>query len=121
MKAELVAFLVLYLTSQLALAQKFTSADEMATYQDEVFQRELNLNEQQMEVVSSINLKYAQKQMNLMKQEGSMLGKMGDMKKMAKAKNEELEKNLTKEQFNKYEKEVAPALRKEIRNRMRSQ
>ncbi|GAB5475087.1 MAG: hypothetical protein Mars2KO_31860 [Maribacter sp.] len=117
MKTRFLLFLTLMATSQFVGAQK-ADAKEMADYQTETMITELDLNEEQREKVSVINSKYSEKSADLMNAEGSMFGKIGDMKAINKAKNKELEKVLSEEQMEKYEDDVAPKMRKHMRKKM---
>lgn len=108
---------LLVLTTSVALAQKM-DGQKMAEYQNDLMIKELDLNEEQEEKVTKVNEKYAVKMADLMNREGSMLGKMGEMKDIKKAKNAELEKVLTPEQMKKYEKELEPEMRKTMRKKM---
>ena len=90
----------------------------MAQYQNQVMSEELNLNEEQQVQIEELNFKYSKKQADLMNSEGSMFGKMGDMKKIRKEKTQELEQILTEEQMKKFEDDVEPKMRKEMRKKM---
>ena len=110
---------VTLLIFQFSMAQESLTAKEMADYQNELMAKELNLTEEQKKSVEQINLKYAIKQKALIDKEGSMFGKMGDMKKIKKNKNAELEKVLTEEQLEKYEDDLEPEIRKYLRKKMK--
>ncbi|MEM1002603.1 MAG: hypothetical protein AAGH46_08140 [Bacteroidota bacterium] len=98
--------------------QKKMDAKEMAEYQTNLMKSELNLNSEQLTKVEDLNARYSVKTADLMNKEGSMFGKMGDMKKIKKAKNEELEQILTEEQMEKFEDELEPKIRKTMRKKM---
>lgn len=104
--------------SNLAFSQIKLTANEIATYQDSVMQKELHLKETLIEPLKKINLKYAEKQKALMDKKGSMFGKIGDMRNLKKSKNTELKAILTKAQFEKYEDDVEPVIRKYMRKQM---
>jgi len=104
---------------QFLSSQENLTAKEMADYQNKLMIKELNLNESQQKTVSEINLKYAIKQKALIEKEGSMFGKIGDMKKIKKDKYAQLEKVLTKEQLEKYEDDLEPKIRKYMRKNMK--
>ena len=91
---------------------------KMADNQTQMMTEALDLNEEQKEQVASLNLKYSEKQAALLNQKGSMFSKMGDMKKINKEKNTELELVLTAEQMEKYKEEVQPEMRNQMRKRM---
>ncbi len=108
-------------TITIVVAQKENirlSAQEIADYQHNLMVQELKLTEEQENVLKPINLSFAKKQKNLMEEEGSMFGKIGDFKRMKKEKNTELEAILTKEQMKKYRNEVEPKIRKFMRKQM---
>ncbi len=111
--------LVLVIT-QVSLGQeKNLTAQQIADYQNSLMIKELKLNEDQQKTVAEINLRYAKQQKTLIEKEGSMLGKIGDMKKIKKAKNEELINVLTEEQFEKYEDDLESQIRKYMRKNMK--
>ncbi|WP_299364122.1 hypothetical protein [Winogradskyella sp.] len=110
-----VALLIL----QFSFAQEPLTAEEMADYQNKLMIDELNLTEAQKKPVEEINLKYAIKQKALIEKEGSMFGKIGDMKKIKKEKSSELEKVLTEEQLDKYEDDLEPKIRKYMKKKMK--
>lgn len=106
------------LTTCLVSAQKKMDAQEMAQYQNDVMSKELNLNPEQLEKIEEVNFRYSKRQAELMNREGSMFGKIGDMKKIRKEKNAELGQVLSKEQMKEYEDEVEPKIRKNMREKM---
>ncbi|MEL6304470.1 MAG: hypothetical protein AAFQ20_06730 [Bacteroidota bacterium] len=108
---------LLALTTSMMFAQKM-DPDKMAKYQTDLMVKELDLSGEQEEKVTQLNEKYSVKMADLMNREGSMLGKMGEMKSIKKEKNTELEKVLTKEQMKKFEKELEPEIRKTMRKKM---
>ncbi len=116
-KRILIPFLVLIV--QFSFGQSQMTAKEMADYQDKLMVEELDLTEEQQKSVKEINLRYAIKQKTLIEKEGSMFGKIGDMKKVKKNKNAELEKVLTESQFEKYEDDLEPKIRKYIKSKMK--
>ena len=107
-----------FLLSVSTFGQKKMDANEMAEYQNNLMKSELNLNSEQLAKVEQLNAKYSVKTADLMNKEGSMFGKIGDMKKIKKAKNEELAKILTEEQMEKFEDELEPKIRKTMRKKM---
>ncbi|MEM8847144.1 MAG: hypothetical protein AAGD17_08595 [Bacteroidota bacterium] len=107
-----------FLLSISTFGQKKMDANEMAEYQNNLMKSELNLNSEQLAKVEELNAKYSVKTADLMNKEGSMFGKIGDMKKIKKAKNEELAKILTEEQMEKFEDELEPKIRKTMRKKM---
>ena len=91
------------------------SAEEMAQYQTAEMTKLLDLTEEQQGQVSEINSKYSKRMKALIDREGSMFGKMGDMKAIRKEKNAEIKKVLNEEQFEDYEDEIEPAIRKHMK------
>ncbi len=118
MKLQSLITTLLLIIGQLAFSQENLSAEEIADYQNNLMTEELELTEVQQERVSEINKRYAIEQKSLIEQEGSMFGKMGEMKKIKREKNSELETVLTKEQFEKYEDDLAPQIRNYMRKNM---
>ena len=118
MKTRISILLLLLTTVQNITAQKM-APQEMADYQTKIMSEELELNESQKKRVTELNLEFSEKQAELMNKEGSMFGKMGDMKKIGKEKNAALEEILTKEQMEKYKDQVGPKIRKHMREKMR--
>lgn len=119
MKTKTSILLLLAATVQYMTAQKM-DPQEMADYQTKIMSEELELNESQKRRVTELNLEFSEKQAELMNREGSMFGKMGDMKKIRKEKTEALGEILTKEQMEKYEDHIQPEMRKYMREKMRS-
>ncbi|AWX44380.1 hypothetical protein HME9304_01380 [Flagellimonas maritima] len=117
MKTNYVALALFLILIQSVNAQK-TDAEEMAAYQTKTMTAELNLSEEQKPKVAAINTKYAEESANLINADGSMFGKMGDMKAINKRKNAELEKVLNERQMEKYEDDLAPKMRKHMRKHM---
>ncbi len=118
MKTKFHVLLACMLISLSAIGQKKMDADKMAAYQNDLMKTELNLDEEQEVKVEKVNAKYSKKMADLMNSEGSMFGKMGEMKKIKKAKNAELEKILSKDQMELFEDELEPQIRKEMRKKM---
>lgn len=116
MKTKLFMAIVL-LSVQLIMGQKM-DAKEMANYQTNLMMERLELNQEQKEKVKEHNLKFSEKQAALMNKEGSMFGKMGDMKKIKKERNAELGTILDKEQMEVFEDEIEPEIRKHMRKKM---
>ena len=103
---------------QFSFSQDSLSAQQIADYQNKLMDKELNLNEEQQKIVSEINLRYSKQQKSLIEKEGSMLGKMGDFRKLKKSKDTELESILTESQFEKYKDDLEPQIRKYMRKNM---
>lgn len=118
MKTRLIVFCMAVGSFQFLHAQK-VEADKMAAYQTETMVSALDLNEDQIDEITAINTKYSAKSAELINAEGSMFGKMGDMRAIAKQKNAELEKVLTERQMEKYTNEVAPKMRQHMRKQMK--
>ena len=115
-KSSFLAAFVLISVS--AIGQNKVDADKMAEYQTSLMKSELNLDKEQEVQVEELNIKYSKKMADLMNSEGSMFGKMGDMKKIKKAKNGELEKILSEDQMELFEDELEPQIRKKMRKKM---
>ena len=111
-KTRLLVFLTIAMLSLSASGQVKMNAMEMAEYQNNLMKSELHLDTAQFEKVEELNLRYSKKTAELLNKEGSMFGKIGDMKKIKKAKYAELEQILTKEQMEVYEDDVEPQIRK---------
>ncbi|MEL6917135.1 MAG: hypothetical protein AAFO99_05320 [Bacteroidota bacterium] len=118
MKTKFLFTTFLLLVLQWSNAQEM-DPEEMADYATTTMIEQLNLNEEQQEQVTGLNLKYSKKQADLMNRKGSMFSKMGDMKKIKKEKNKELEKILSKEQMEKFEDDVEPMIRDHMRKKMK--
>ncbi len=99
-------------------AQEKESVEKITTYQNELMKTELNLTETQEQSVAEINTRYAEKILEIRGRPGGMFSKVGDFKETQKAKSAELEAVLTKEQFEKYEDELLPKMRKQMRSKM---
>lgn len=106
------------LLAQIAIAQNM-DPKEMAAYQDKIMFERLDLSEQQQEQITEHNVKFSEKQAALMNREGSMFGKMGDIKKIKKERSAELKKILSKEQLEIFEDEIAPEIRSYMRSKMK--
>ncbi|TAI47197.1 hypothetical protein [Flagellimonas allohymeniacidonis] len=115
--AKLGTTLIVLFMGQWAAAQQM-DPKKMADNQTQMMTEALILSEEQEEQVAELNLKYSERQAILLNQKGSMFSKMGDMKKIAKEKNAELELVLTAEQMKKYKEEVQPKMRNQMRKRM---
>ena len=118
MKSKLSILVVVMLISLSAIGQNKMDANKMAEYQTSLMKSELNLDKEQQDKVEELNIKYSKKMADLMNREGSMFGKMGEMKKIKKAKNAELEKILSDDQMELFEDELEPQIRKTMRKRM---
>ena len=118
MKTKFLIATALLIFSAMTFAQKKLDPQKMADYQTNLMQTEMNLSSEQLEKVDELNLKYSKQQADLMNKEGSMFSKIGDMKKIKKAKNQELEKLLSEEQMEFYEDELEPKIRKTMRQKM---
>jgi len=87
-------------------ARARTMTDKMKT--------ELSLSDDQYTKVYEINLKYAQKNQEALKAEGSRMSKLKAMKTENAEKNSELKTVLSQEQFDKYK-----SMQKEMRSTMK--
>ena len=99
--------------------QMARSAEDRAEMQTTMMQRQLELKPEQVAQVKAINLKYA-KQIEDMRQSGAgpeaeKQARMEEMTKMAPARDAELKKVLTAEQYKKH-KELDEQRRAEMRN-----
>ncbi len=118
MKTKFSILVALMLISLSVIGQNKMDANKMAEYQTSLMKSELNLDKEQQDKVEELNIKYSKKMADLMNREGSMFGKMGEMKKIKKAKNGELEKILSDDQMELFEDELEPQIRKTMRKRM---
>ncbi|MDT0606800.1 hypothetical protein [Croceitalea rosinachiae] len=116
MKTRLVVAIAI-LSAQLISGQKI-NAKEIADYQTNLMVERLDLNQEQKKKITEHNLKFSKKQAALMNREGSMFGKIGDIKKIKKERNAELEIILNKEQMEVFEDEIEPEIRKHMRKKM---
>ncbi len=91
---------------------------KMAEYQTQLMIDRLDLVDGQEKELRGINEKYSELQAALLNKEGSMFSKIGDMKRIKKEKNQELERVLTKEQMKVYEKELEPEMRETMKKQM---
>ena len=88
---------------------------EMAKKSDELMKESLNLTEDQIPVISKMNLEFSHKMLVLYEKPGSMFGKMGDMKKIGKDRKAALEKVLTPDQAKLFKKKLEGKMRKEMK------
>ena len=119
MRNSLLTIMISVMCSISVSAQQKMNITEMAEYQTQQMIKQLDLTEEQTEKVEIINLKYTEKMIVLMEAEGSKFGKIGEMNEIKKDKYSELEKVLSKEQLEKYEDDVAPNIRKNLRKNMK--
>jgi len=85
---------------------------------------ELTLSDDQYSKVYDINLKYAQKNKESLKEEGTRMSKLKTVKADNKEKNKELQAVLTEEQFEKYkgmQKEMKAGMKQAHKNRKNRQ
>ncbi|NAS11947.1 hypothetical protein [Poritiphilus flavus] len=111
--------LIFLMTFSFGFAQENPNPEAIAEYQDKVMTEDLNLDQDQQEKVSVINLKYAEKIVAIRNRPGGKFGKIGDIRDTQKAKAKELEKVLSPEQFELFEDEVAPKLKQQMREKMK--
>ena len=100
-----------------ASAQKDSTAHSPETRAKSITDKmksELTLSDDQYNKVYDINLKYAQKNKEALKEEGTRLTKLKAMKAENEEKNKELKGVLTEEQFEKYK-----GMRKEMKAGMK--
>lgn len=116
MKTKLL--ILVALLAQMALAQKMNPKD-MAEFQNKIMLERLDLSESQQEQIEAHNVHFSEKQAALMNREGSMFSKIGDIKKMKKERNAELEKILSEEQMEIFEDDVEPEIRRYMRSKMK--
>ncbi len=103
---------------QMAIAQKM-NPQEMAEYQNKIMFEKLDLNESQKEKLTAHNIEFSEKQATLMNREGSMFSKIGEVKKLKKLRNAELEKILSKSQMEVFEDDIEPEIRSYMRSKMK--
>lgn len=82
---------------------KDSTPEERAQFQTEWMKSELTLDTTVVPSVYSINLKYAKKTQSIMNSGGSRLQKYRNFKASSDAKDSELKKIFTKEQYNLYQ------------------
>jgi hypothetical protein len=99
--------------------KQLKKATEMAQKSDEMMKNPLQLTEDQIPLVSEINLDFSKKMVALFEKPGSMFGKIGDMRKNKKDRDAELEKVLTKDQMELFEDEISDKIKKEMRKIMK--
>ncbi|MGB5817945.1 MAG: hypothetical protein WBG90_00575 [Saonia sp.] len=110
--------IILGLCMTIVFGQTKMNPQEMADYQTDIMVKELPLNETKREDVAKINIKYAEKIVVLMEADGSMFGKIGEMKGIKKSKHAELEKILSEAQMEKLKDELEPKFRKHFKKQM---
>lgn len=107
------------LVSLNVFTQEKPTTDQIVNYQNTLITKNLDLSEEQQKTVSKINVKYAEKQKEIMEKEGSMFSKIGDIKKLKKDKTKELQNVLNKEQFKIYEDKIAPQIKNYMRKHLK--
>lgn len=106
-----------------ASAQKDSTAHSPETRAKSITDKmktELTLSDDQYNKVYDINLKYAQKNTEALKEEGTRLTKLKTMKADNAEKSKELKAVLTEEQFEKYKsmrKEAKTGMKQKYKNR----
>ena len=110
----------LILCSFFLAAQEELTITQIADFQNNLMIEELSLSEEQKAKVKEINLKYAKNQKELLYKEASMFSKIGEVRSIKKAKNAELEKILSEEQFEYYEDELESEIRDFMRKHMKT-
>ena len=114
-------FVALIIISLSGFGQETTSEEipkkaiQMAKKSDELMKEYLNLTQDQIPVLSKMNLEFSQKMLTLYEKPGSMFGKMGDMKKIGKDRKAALEKVLTPEQAKLFKNKLEGKMRKEMK------
>jgi len=93
---------------------KNATPEQRAQIQSNMMKNKLALTDDQYRQVSDINLKYARKMDNLKQNGGGKFSKTRKAKSILSDKDDELQKVLTKEQFEKYE-----TFKKEMMNKAR--
>lgn len=112
--------IILFLGSMSTIiGQEKINALEIADYQNKKMIRILELDDDQTIRTKEINLKYAEKITALIASEGSMFGKIGEMRKIKKLKNEELKKVLSAKQIRVYEEDLEPKFREHFKKQMK--
>ena len=117
---NLFLLITLSFAGNVILGQKKTSStpEERATKLTEWMKTNLQLNGDQVTQVQTINLKYANKNQELQTQSLSRKQKMQILKDNDKAKDAELKKVLTADQYNNYQAKKEE-IRKQMKERMR--
>ncbi len=121
MRSKVLLTIILSGIISIVKGQEKMDAIQIAGYQTQIMTKELKLDNNQIKNIEVINLKYAEKIVPIMQSEGSMFSRMGVMRKNNNLKKEELKTVLSAEQMKKYEKEVQPMIRKQLRNQRESQ
>lgn len=95
--------------------QQLKKATELTQTSDKIMKESLKLTEEQVPLVSEINMDFSKKMVALFAKPGSKFGKIGDMKKNVKDRDAKFKKVLTKDQMELFEDEVSDKIRKEMR------
>ena len=95
--------------------QQLKKATELTQTSDKIMKESLKLTEEQVPLVSEINMDFSKKMVALFAKTGSKFGKIGDMKKNVKDRDAKFKKVLTKDQMELFEDEVSDKIRKEMR------
>jgi len=91
--------------------------EERARFQTEMMKNKLNLNAGQQTKVEVINLNYAKRYEPIIKSSDSKITRLRQALSLQKAKDEELKKVFTDEQYKQYEK-LKEALKGTIKNKI---
>ena len=90
-------------------------AMEMAKKSDEMMKAALELTEEQIPVISKMNVEFSERMVVLYEKPGSLFAKVDDMKKIGKERKAKLEEVLTPEQMKLFKKKLEGKMRKEMR------
>ena len=93
--------LLVYVMTNAQLTNSSYTPEERANFQTEWMKANLSLNEQQITLIESINLEYAQK-MEKVKQINGKVAKLKEAQKISDEKDEKLAEMLSRDQFKIY-------------------
>jgi hypothetical protein len=102
---------------------KNSTPEQRAEFQTEWMKTELSLDSAVVSTVYEINLKYAKRNQALMNSEGARLKKFRDMKSSSEAKDSELKKIFTIEQYKIYQQkkeEMKQKMKQKIQERRKN-
>jgi len=99
---------------------KESTPQQRADFQTKLMKAKLNLNQDQLTKVSSVNLKYAQKFEPVLKSDENRFSKMRQAKALMEQKDKELQIIFTKSQYTQY-LAFEQDMRKKLREQMKDQ
>lgn len=124
---QIIVVIVTILFPLIASAQnedfKNSTPEQRAQFQTDWMKTELSLDSSITTFVYSVNLKYAKKNQSLMNSGGSRVQKYREFKASSEAKDNELKKILTKEQYKEYlerKEEMKQNMRQKLQERRKN-